>query len=223
MVGSKIRASQLRDEVLTEAEFTVYSGTLQIQIDNVDTKIDTTSGTLQTQFDSLDLDYATDAELTTTSGYLQDQITSNDGDISTLDTKVDTTSGTLQTQIDAHTTNSGNPHTVTLEQARTAGDAFAGDVDFGSHDLDNVGIIHFDTTLSGHEHHEGSIHWNDDDKCLNIDTEITGVSNQSGQEMWFRATNKTGVTITNGSVLYINGGARTKTNHSSSRCFYRGA
>ena len=54
-------------------------------------------------------------------------------------------------------------------------------------------------------HSEGLLHWNDDDKTLNLDTEVVGTRIQVGQEIVFRATNKTGTTLTNGSLVYING------------------
>ncbi len=40
--------------------------------------------------------------------------------------------------VSAHTGASGNPHTVTLEQARTAGSSVAGDIDMGSNSIVNV-------------------------------------------------------------------------------------
>ena len=73
-----------------------------------------------------------------------------------------------------------------------------------TNDVMTVGTIQFDLTPT-HTHSEGAIHWDDDDKTLNIDTEVTGTSIQVGQETVLRATNKTGVTITNGSVVYVNG------------------
>jgi hypothetical protein len=57
---------------------------------------------------------------------------------------------------------------------------------------------------------EGLIKWNDDDKTLDICTENGNVTLQTGQEMHVRGTNKTGTTLTNGQVVFINGaqGAR---------------
>jgi hypothetical protein len=52
---------------------------------------------------------------------------------------------------------------------------------------------------------EGMIKWNDDDKTIDICTENSDVTIQSGQEMHVRGTNKTGSTLTNGQVVFING------------------
>lgn len=64
--------------------------------------------------------------------------------------------------------------------------------------------IQFDLTYTP-VHSEGQLHWDDDDKTLEIDTEVTGTHIQIGQETVVRATNKTGVTITDGTAVYING------------------
>jgi hypothetical protein len=57
---------------------------------------------------------------------------------------------------------------------------------------------------------EGMIKWNADDKTMDICTENGDVTLQTGQEMHVRGTNKTGTTLTNGQVVFINGaqGAR---------------
>jgi len=68
----------------------------------------------------------------------------------------------------------------------------------------NVGSIQFNTSFS-HTHSEGSLCWNDDDKTLNIGTEVSETVIQVGQEQVLRATNKTGGTIPNGSVVYVDG------------------
>jgi hypothetical protein len=52
---------------------------------------------------------------------------------------------------------------------------------------------------------EGMIKWNDDDKTMDICTENSSVTIQSGQEMHVRGTNKSGSTLTNGQVVYIDG------------------
>lgn len=70
--------------------------------------------------------------------------------------------------------------------------------------LTGIDYIDFDLTANP-SHSEGRIHWNDDDKTIDIDTEVTGTSIQVGQEQVFRATNKTGDTLTNGTVVYVNG------------------
>jgi hypothetical protein len=52
---------------------------------------------------------------------------------------------------------------------------------------------------------EGMIKWNDDDKTMDICTENGEVTIQAGQEMHVRGTNKSGSTLTNGQVVYIDG------------------
>lgn len=42
-------------------------------------------------------------------------------------------------ELTAHVSDTGNPHNTTLEQARTAGDTFAGNVNMGGNRLENVG------------------------------------------------------------------------------------
>lgn len=67
----------------------------------------------------------------------------------------------------------------------------------------DVSYIDFDLT-DGYAHEEGRLHWDDDDKTLNLDLEGgTGVALQIGQEVHLRATNKTGVQIDDGSVVYV--------------------
>ena len=77
------------------------------------------------------------------------------------------------------------------------------DVRLDGGDFTQVDSIRFTTAPQVHE--EGSIHWNDIDKTLDIDTENPDTSIQSGQEIVVRATNKTGLTITNGQVVYVSG------------------
>lgn len=54
-------------------------------------------------------------------------------------------------------------------------------------------------------HAEGRLHWDDDDKTLEIGTEVAGIYTPIGQVIRVRATNNTGVTIPNGSVVYTTG------------------
>lgn len=77
-------------------------------------------------------------------------------------------------------------------------------MEMNGNSLTEVEAISFLTTANP-SHIEGQIHWDDNDKTLELDTEITGTHIQVGQETVLRATNKTGVSIPNGSVVYING------------------
>lgn len=52
---------------------------------------------------------------------------------------------------------------------------------------------------------EGFIFWNPDEHTLNIKPNVSDVTLQVGLENYRYVTNKTGVTITNGSAVYING------------------
>jgi hypothetical protein len=64
--------------------------------------------------------------------------------------------------------------------------------------------IQFDTipTITGHS--AGRLYWDETCKTLAMDTDVTGVTLQLGQEQYVRVRNVTGATITNGSVVYIN-------------------
>lgn len=78
------------------------------------------------------------------------------------------------------------------------------DYDMNGFGFTEVGRIELDltdtTTLA-----EGMMRWDDDDKTLVVGMEATGVSLQVGQEIHLRATNKTGVQISNGEVVYVDG------------------
>lgn len=52
---------------------------------------------------------------------------------------------------------------------------------------------------------EGDVWWNPTDHTLNIQPDIAGSVLQVGQEQWVRVVNKTGATIADGSVVYLNG------------------
>jgi len=81
---------------------------------------------------------------------------------------------------------------------------FTGNQSMGGNDLLAVNRIVFSTNPM-HVHEEGCIHWDVNDKTLNIDTEQNEVAIQVGQESVVRCTNKTGSTILNGRIVYING------------------
>ena len=58
-------------------------------------------------------------------------------------------------------------------------------------------------TITGHS--TGRMYWDDNDKTVSIDTDITGVSLNLGQEQYIRVRNTTGSNIPNGRIVYING------------------
>lgn len=71
--------------------------------------------------------------------------------------------------------------------------------------LDKFPSIQFDTTLGIPSHSEALMFWDDVNKTIALFVDETDSTLQIGQEIWFRATNNTGSTITNGSVVYISG------------------
>jgi len=78
------------------------------------------------------------------------------------------------------------------------------DVDLGTYNL-ITDAIQFNTTPSVVEA-DGMLHYDGTDKTLEIDIDVAnGVKLQIGQETHIRIVNKTGVTITDGQVVYING------------------
>ncbi len=74
----------------------------------------------------------------------------------------------------------------------------------GSTFYGNVNYIDFNTTATT-THQEGRIHWNDNIKSLEIDTENANVQIQVGHQVVQRVYNGTGGVLTKGTVVYING------------------
>lgn len=71
--------------------------------------------------------------------------------------------------------------------------------------LDNVNRILFNTTAST-THIEGQLHWNNDTKTLEVDTENSNVTVEVGHQNIIRVVNNTGTLISKGTLVYINGG-----------------
>jgi len=67
--------------------------------------------------------------------------------------------------------------------------------------------INFNTNInpSAFTHVEGSLHWNNDDKTLELMSDVSDFNLQIGQENVIRVVNKTGGDILNGTVVYISG------------------
>jgi hypothetical protein len=68
--------------------------------------------------------------------------------------------------------------------------------------------VQLNTELSTPPTDVGAIYWDDQDKTVTANMEPSnggGVKLQIGQEMYIRATNKTGTTISNGEVVFISG------------------
>tara|TARA_R100000951_G_scaffold65264_1_gene55091 strand:- start:7703 stop:9505 length:1803 start_codon:yes stop_codon:yes gene_type:complete len=64
---------------------------------------------------------------------------------------------------------------------------------------------HFEPLDEAPVHEEGLLYYAAADKTLTLYSDIADVSLNIGQEQWIRVSNKTGSTITNGQVVYING------------------
>jgi len=70
--------------------------------------------------------------------------------------------------------------------------------------ISNVQYIDFNKTAST-THVEGRVHWNNDIKSLEIDTENPEVQLEVGHELVLRVVNKTGADIPKGRAVYIDG------------------
>lgn len=68
-----------------------------------------------------------------------------------------------------------------------------------------VSYIDFNNALADPAYLEGRVFWNQQDHALAFHTDVPGTSIQIGQEQVTRIVNKTGSTILNGQVVYING------------------
>jgi hypothetical protein len=88
----------------------------------------------------------------------------------------------------------------------TTGDiVFGGDLHFSpSGIVSSVGAIQFHLT-PGTVHSEGLLHWSDDDKALDIDTEIADFHVTLGQQEVIRVINKTGLTVSAGQCVHVSG------------------
>lgn len=65
--------------------------------------------------------------------------------------------------------------------------------------------IKFDLAPSGIAHEEGELHWSEEDGTLELEMPGGNVRLQIGQENLLKVTNKTGETILNGSIVYVDG------------------
>jgi len=106
-----------------------------------------------------------------------------------------------------------------LLAGRTGGQSLNGGVDASDNlTLDSTsnatkGLINvnsafaFDTSLSAPSHSEGQVYWDSNDHSLALQTDVTNVTLQVGQEIFVRARNNSGVTINDGEVVYVTGAA----------------
>lgn len=83
----------------------------------------------------------------------------------------------------------------------------SGDLYMNNNSIYDVNHIDPEIDDSDPTHEEGRFYYiNGEDKTWSIMTEINGVSNQIGQELWIRGVNKAGSEIENGKAVYISGG-----------------
>ena len=87
---------------------------------------------------------------------------------------------------------------------RLTGCTMEGTIDMNDNPITNIEYLDFDLTPSL-THQEGRMHWDEDDGTVAIGMPGGEVELQVGQEILIRATNKQGVDITNGQVVYISG------------------
>lgn len=82
--------------------------------------------------------------------------------------------------------------------------AEAHDLDQGTEDA-YLNTLKFVTTPAAITLAEGVARWNTDDHTLELQTDVSDVRLQVGQELIIRVTNRTGSPMTNGQVVYISG------------------
>lgn len=70
--------------------------------------------------------------------------------------------------------------------------------------LTNVSYVDFNTTATT-THVEGRVHWNNNLKTLEVDTENPNVQLEVGHDLVIRVNNQTGDTLLKGRAVYING------------------
>jgi hypothetical protein len=103
-------------------------------------------------------------------------------------------------QIDTHI-GAANPHSGSAASGANSDITSMSGITGGISEVDS---IQFDIDAAP-SHSEGAVSWNDDDKTIDIHTEVTGTKIQVGQEIVLRVTNETGSTIVDGSIVYISG------------------
>lgn len=70
----------------------------------------------------------------------------------------------------------------------------------------NLEVDYIDFTLTANPaHREGRLHWNDDQKTLDIDTDENGFMIEVGHMNVVRVVNKTNTTLLKGEIVWING------------------
>lgn len=93
-----------------------------------------------------------------------------------------------------------------------SGDTMSGDLNMGSNDVVNLSSIQLNTTPSIPTYGAGHMYWDEIEHTLAIQQGVDDVTLQVGQEIFVRARNSTGSTITNGQVVYISGATGNRPN-----------
>jgi len=104
----------------------------------------------------------------------------------------------------------GNGSNLTNINSTFTGGTITGQTIFQNGLTANTGYfnsINFNTNInpSAFTHIEGSLHWNNSDKTLEMMSDVSDFNLQVGQENVIRVVNKTGDDILNGTVVYISG------------------
>lgn len=95
---------------------------------------------------------------------------------------------------------------VTADASPTfAGLTINGDIDLNNNALIDIGYIAFETGAVKPPWEEGLAFYDDDEKTIAVYNNEADITLQLGQEMFLRATNKSGSTILNGALVYIDG------------------
>lgn len=99
-----------------------------------------------------------------------------------------------------HTTNISNPHSVSLEQARSVNNQVSGDIDMNQNHIDSVEYLNFDTSyISQGLEPFGTTYWDEDNETISTVLK-NGVVGQHFEEAFITGQNDTGSTIINGTV-----------------------
>lgn len=80
-----------------------------------------------------------------------------------------------------------------------------GDLDANSKNIINIPRLDFDTALSAPAHQEGRMFYDTDTKTFGLYIDEADVTLSIGEEEWLRINNTTGSTLTDGTVVYVDG------------------
>jgi len=184
-IGNAIPAGTL--DIAQTTNLQAALNTLQDNIDDIEPVLTD----LQDQLDELPAQFiAITGDITTLDG----RVDTNDADITTLDGRVDGIDSDI-TALDLALAGKAN---------LAGGNTFSGAQAIA--EITGVDSLVFTPTAHGnHTHEEGHVYYDETDKALVYHTENPDVHMTIGRELWVRAKNTSGVAITNGQVVRING------------------